>query len=208
MGKGPQRAKVQDAIRPSCFHYHLRSCSYINLSQILSLYLQCLDTREPGGWKYLFSCNGRYVATPPLPEPIGLLEESKDTDWRWITESLLMITWAGCTESAFCPGFVTVAFRHKPVTPKITGRFCLCPRSRPGTKMFELSFRSLQTSSWRNGWERSPLDVGCVGRWGGGTWCKYVQLAAHVVLFIQFCLWVLDWEVWISTLSLFFFFFL
>lgn len=56
---------VQDAFRPSWFHYHLRSCGYINLSQTLSLYLQCLDTREPGGWKYLFSCNGWYVATPP-----------------------------------------------------------------------------------------------------------------------------------------------
>lgn len=169
-GKEPQWAKVHDAFRPSWFHYHLRSCSYINPSQMLSLYLQCLDTREPGGWKYLFSCSGRYVATllPLHPEPIGLLEEYKDTDWRWITESLLMITWAGCTEPAFRPGFATVTSRHKPVTPKITGRFCLSPSSRSGTKMFELSFRSLQTSSWRNGWEHSPLDVSCVERRGGG----------------------------------------
>lgn len=39
-------------------------------------------TREPRGWKYLFSCEVWIMDRSP--QPMGFQEEHKDADWRWI----------------------------------------------------------------------------------------------------------------------------
>lgn len=108
-------------------------------------------------------------------------------------ESILMIAWAGCSESALVQALWPVTSRHKPVTPKIKGRIWLCLCSRPVTEMFKLSFRSLfyGTNHKPVPWEMAASTV----LRSGETWCKYVQLAAHVVLFIQLDSRVLCWEV-------------
>lgn len=105
--------------------------SSINLSQMLCLYLHCLDTCEPRGWKYLFLLA---MDNRVYPWANGLLAEYKDRDWRWINTD---------DNTSWAPALWPVTLRHKPTTQKMTVRSWLGLFSRSVAQISELSFRSV-----------------------------------------------------------------
>lgn len=99
-------------------------------------------------------------------------------------ESVVVITWAGCSESVWVGAMWPVTFRHKPVTTKIKGRLWLlacncCPSDLSSCK-------ARITDQFLERWPRAQsLEVD----WG------WLQLAAHVVSFTRLDSHDLRWEV-------------